>query len=133
MREVAPATLRITASDGSDATARMTDRIAATLWSTGHPQRGGEWIQVYLGAVVPVALVRWLPGTYQEVPRGVRLEALGASDATARFAPEKIERVLLNLLTNALRHTPTDGSVAVVVKSADHEVCAGGESVAPTV
>jgi signal transduction histidine kinase len=55
--------------------------------------------------------------------RGVRLEALGPSDATARFAPEKIERVLLNLLTNALRHTPTDGSVAVVVDRGDHEVC----------
>jgi signal transduction histidine kinase len=55
--------------------------------------------------------------------RGVRLEALGASDTTARFAPEKIERVLLNLLTNALRHTPTDGSVAVVVQPGDHEVC----------
>jgi signal transduction histidine kinase len=26
-----------------------------------------------------------------------------------------VERVLLNLLTNALRHTPSDGSVAVVV------------------
>jgi signal transduction histidine kinase len=38
--------------------------------------------------------------------RGVRLESVGPSDATARFAPEKIERVLLNLLTNALRHTP---------------------------
>jgi signal transduction histidine kinase len=55
--------------------------------------------------------------------RGVRLEAVGPSDATARFAPDKIERVLLNLLTNALRHTPTDGSIAVVVKPADYEVC----------
>ena len=55
--------------------------------------------------------------------RGVRLEALSPSDATARFAPEKIERVLLNLLTNALRHTPTDGSVAVVVDHGDHEIC----------
>src|SRR5262249_34945412 len=27
--------------------------------------------------------------------------------------PDKIERVLSNLLTNALRHTPSDGSVAV--------------------
>jgi signal transduction histidine kinase len=34
---------------------------------------------------------------------------------TARFAPEKIERVLMNLLTNALRHTPSDGAVAVRV------------------
>lgn len=55
--------------------------------------------------------------------RRAGLEAVGPSDATARFAPEKIERVLLNLLTNALRHTPTDGSVAVVVKPSAAELC----------
>ena len=81
VREVAVRALRVTASDGSGDTGRMTDRIGATLWSTGHPQRGGEWIQVDLGAVVPVALVRWLPGTYQEVPRGLRLE--GSLDGLA--------------------------------------------------
>ena len=54
--------------------------------------------------------------------RGVRLETVGPADATARFAPDKIERVLLNLLTNALRHTPTDGCVAVVVKPGHDEV-----------
>jgi hypothetical protein len=58
----------------------MTDRIGATLWSTGRPQQGGEWVQVDLGAAVPVALIRWLPGTYQEVPRGLRLEASGDGD-----------------------------------------------------
>jgi signal transduction histidine kinase len=31
-------------------------------------------------------------------------------------APDKVERVLHNLLTNALRHTPSDGSIAVVVQ-----------------
>jgi signal transduction histidine kinase len=31
-------------------------------------------------------------------------------------APDKVERVLYNLLTNALRHTPADGSIAVVVQ-----------------
>jgi two-component system, OmpR family, sensor histidine kinase SaeS len=36
--------------------------------------------------------------------------------AEAELAPEKIERVLFNLLTNALRHTPADGSVAVRVE-----------------
>ena len=41
---------------------------------------------------------------------------------SARFAPEKIERVLFNLLTNALRHTPSDGSVAVRVEQVDREV-----------
>jgi signal transduction histidine kinase len=34
----------------------------------------------------------------------------------ARCAPDKVERVILNLLTNALRHTPSDGSVAVLVE-----------------
>jgi signal transduction histidine kinase len=33
-----------------------------------------------------------------------------------RCAPEKVERVLCNLLTNALRHTPADGAIAVVAK-----------------
>ena len=41
---------------------------------------------------------------------------------TAVFAPEKVERVLLNLVTNALRHTPSDGSVAVRVESLANEV-----------
>ena len=57
--------------------------------------------------------------------RGVAAEALQrhvslGSDvnpaAVARFAPDKVERVLLNLITNALRHTPSDGSVAVRVE-----------------
>ena len=39
-----------------------------------------------------------------------------------RCAPDKVERVLLNLLTNALRHTPSDGSVAVVVEPLAEEV-----------
>ena len=47
----------------------------------------------------------------------VRLETRFADDLPpARCAPEKVERVLFNLLTNALRHTPTDGSIAVVVR-----------------
>lgn len=47
---------------------------------------------------------------------GVRLELLAPDNpARARCAPDKIERVLMNLLTNALRHTPHDGSVAVRV------------------
>jgi signal transduction histidine kinase len=41
---------------------------------------------------------------------------------TATFAPEKVERVLMNLLTNALRHTPSDGAVAVRVEPLPGEV-----------
>jgi len=40
----------------------------------------------------------------------------------ARCAPEQVERVLLNLLTNALRHTPSDGTVAVVLSSSEEHV-----------
>jgi signal transduction histidine kinase len=48
--------------------------------------------------------------------RRVRLDADVDDDVTARFAPDKLERVLMNLLTNALRHTPSDGAVAVLVR-----------------
>jgi signal transduction histidine kinase len=41
---------------------------------------------------------------------------------TARFAPDKVERVLMNLLTNALQHTPSDGAVAVRVEPFPDEV-----------
>ena len=40
----------------------------------------------------------------------------------ARCAPDKVERVLLNLLTNALRHTPSDGSVAVRRRAARRRI-----------
>jgi signal transduction histidine kinase len=48
--------------------------------------------------------------------RHVELLAYLDSKATARVEPDKIQRVLSNLLTNALRHTPSDGSVAVHVE-----------------
>ena len=54
--------------------------------------------------------------------RHVTLEARVADDVTARCAPDKVERVLLNLLANALRHTPSDGSVAVLVEDGADEV-----------
>jgi signal transduction histidine kinase len=54
--------------------------------------------------------------------QGVRLEQRIEAAPQARCAPEQVERVLLNLLTNALRHTPSDGTVAVVVAEADDAV-----------
>ena len=55
--------------------------------------------------------------------RNVQLEQRGDTTAAeARCAPEQLERVLLNLLTNALRHTPSDGTVAVVLTSTTHHV-----------
>jgi signal transduction histidine kinase len=37
--------------------------------------------------------------------------------APARANPEKLQRVLFNLIQNAIRHTPTDGSVTVAAES----------------
>jgi signal transduction histidine kinase len=54
--------------------------------------------------------------------RGIGLAASVPDDVLAWCAPEKVERVLFNLLTNALRHTPSDGSVAVRVQQLDDEV-----------
>jgi signal transduction histidine kinase len=67
--------------------------------------------------------------------RGVRLERHGAGEQRALCAPEQVERVLLNLLTNALRHTPSDGTVAVVLGRRDDEVLVSvedtGEGITP--
>ncbi len=68
--------------------------------------------------------------------RGVRLETrFDAPVPTLRLAPEKVERVLYNLLTNALRHTPSDGSVAVVVSPHERDVTVAvedtGDGVSP--
>ena len=45
--------------------------------------------------------------------RGVALSADIDERMEARLAPDKIERVLFNLVINALHHTPSDGAVAV--------------------
>jgi signal transduction histidine kinase len=52
--------------------------------------------------------------------RHIRLEARG--DGIALCAPDKVERVLFNLVTNSLRHTPADGAVAVLVQPNATEV-----------
>src|SRR5262249_34297791 len=62
-----------------------------------------------VGAVEPEARAR--PG---------RRRAPGAADPAGRLAPDKIERVLLNLLTNAVRHASANGTVAVVVEPDTH-------------
>ncbi|MBI5310649.1 MAG: HAMP domain-containing histidine kinase [Actinobacteria bacterium] len=43
-------------------------------------------------------------------------------EALVRCAPDKVERVVMNLLTNALRHTPADGTVAVLAERSSGEL-----------
>jgi signal transduction histidine kinase len=54
--------------------------------------------------------------------RGVALETHVGQGARARCEPDKVRRVLFNLVTNALRHTPSDGAVAVLVEPGPDEV-----------
>jgi signal transduction histidine kinase len=67
--------------------------------------------------------------------RNVRLETHLDGAPPVRCAPDKVERVLGNLLTNALRHTPSDGAIAVLVEPASDEVRVSvedsGEGIAP--
>jgi two-component system, OmpR family, sensor histidine kinase SaeS len=58
----------------------------------------------------------------EALARGVELTANVERGARARCEPEKVQRVLFNLVTNALRHTPSDGAVAVVVRPRRGEV-----------
>jgi signal transduction histidine kinase len=55
--------------------------------------------------------------------RHVRLETrLDDGLPEVRCAPESVQRVVLNLLTNALRHTPSDGSVVVTARRRSTEL-----------
>ena len=55
--------------------------------------------------------------------------------APAQANPEKLQRVLFNLIQNAIRHTPTDGSVVVraepVGDGIEVEVLDSGDGIAP--
>ena len=53
---------------------------------------------------------------------GIRLDAVMNGPVEARCAPDKVDRVLKNLITNALRHTPRDGSVTVSIASDNGDV-----------
>lgn len=74
-----------------------------------------------------------LAGLVESCLRGVEAEAearhialssrVDARVPPVRCAPDKVERVLYNLLTNALRHTPSDGAVAVLVEELSEGVC----------
>lgn len=102
---------------------RVLAQLVDDLFELARIEAGVLALELREAPLAPVVETCLVGLAAEAASRGVRLEALGPSDTIARFAPEKIERVLLNLLTNALRHTPTDGSVAVIVRPAADEVC----------
>lgn len=72
----------------------------------------------------------------QAAERGVRVAAdLPAEHLVAQANAEKVQRVLFNLIQNAIRHTPADGSVTVRARSlggaVEVEVDDEGEGIPP--
>jgi signal transduction histidine kinase len=72
-----------------------------------------EWSmrQVELALLVDEAVDAMRP---EARANGIEIRTeLAAGDLTARADPERIQRVLFNLIRNAIHHTPDDGSVTV--------------------
>ena len=92
------------------------------LFELARIDAGALTLELRDGALVSVVdeCVRGLEA--EAASRHVRLEAHADPAARARCEPEKVQRILFNLVTNALRHTPSDGSVAVRVEPRDAEV-----------
>ncbi len=104
---------------------RVLSLLVDDLFELARIDAGALRLEVHCLPVAPV-ISRSFRGVEAEArSRHVTLAAEVEDDVTARFAPEKVERVLMNLLTNALRHTPSDGAVAIRV-----EPCAGEVRVA---
>jgi F5/8 type C domain-containing protein len=73
LREIAPAGWTATAWPRPELAGHAIDRDAATRWRTT-TRSPDAWFEVDLGGVHTVGMVAWLPGSYQEVPVGFRLE-----------------------------------------------------------
>jgi signal transduction histidine kinase len=70
---------------------------------------------VHVGALLQEVVEAMRPAAEAD---GVRVATdLGGAVAAARANPQKLQRVLFNLIQNAIRHTPPDGSVTVRAES----------------
>jgi signal transduction histidine kinase len=75
-------------------------------------------------AQLPQLVARCVSGLEAEArARQIHLESqLDDALPDVRCAPEHVQRVLLNLVTNALRHTPSDGSILVKARRRAREL-----------
>jgi signal transduction histidine kinase len=95
---------------------RVLSRLVDDLFELARIDAGALTLEMQRLPVAPVVSSSLRSIEAEARSRHVRLDADVDAGITARFAPDKLERVLMNLLTNALRHTPTDGAVAVLVE-----------------
>jgi signal transduction histidine kinase len=115
---------------------RTLSMLVDDLFELARIDAGALALEIHSVELAPI-VVSCLNGFEAEArTRNVQLEQRGdLTAADALCAPEQVERVLLNLLTNALRHTPTDGTVAVILTSGtDHvqvSVEDDGEGISP--
>jgi signal transduction histidine kinase len=101
---------------------RVLSMLVDDLFELARIDAGALTLEMHRLPVAPIVSSS-LRGVEAEArSRHVTLAAEVDDDVIARFAPEKVERVLMNLLTNALRHTPSDGAVAVRVEPHAGEV-----------
>jgi signal transduction histidine kinase len=101
---------------------RTLSLLVEDLFELARIDSGALTLELRLLPVAPVVSSTLRSIEAEARSRHVRLDAAVDNGLTARFAPDKLERVLMNLLTNALRHTPSDGAVAVRVEPQAGEV-----------
>jgi two-component system, OmpR family, sensor histidine kinase BaeS len=103
----------------------QTDRLAslvADLFELASIDAGSLALELQRVDLAPIVESCLRGVEAQAQSRGIRLERRVPGGVEALCAPTEVERILLNLLTNALRHTPADGSVAVVVERRGGEI-----------
>jgi signal transduction histidine kinase len=101
---------------------RVLSRLVDDLFELARIDADALTLELRQLPVAPVVRSSLLGVEAEARLRHVSLASEVDQELTARFAPEKVERVLMNLLTNALRHTPSDGAVAVRVDPLPGEV-----------
>jgi signal transduction histidine kinase len=101
---------------------RVLSRLVDDLFELARIDADALTLELRQLPVAPVVRSSLLGVAAEARLRHVSLASEVDQDVTARFAPDKVERVLMNLLTNALRHTPSDGAVAVRVDPLPGEV-----------
>ncbi len=95
---------------------RTLSTLVDDLFELARIDAGALTLELHRTAVAPLVASALRQLRPEAEARGVALSSDVADDVEAQLAPDKFERVLFNLVTNALRHTPSDGSVAVRVE-----------------